>query len=134
MLTTSLIIVANEFRAWLLHYSIPVLRGILPSVYLNHHCLLAWAIFTLLGDEISIEDVNKSHNDMSHAFLRKANWADKQIVKNPTIFDLENLKQMLGRKTKRKDEESSRKDRPLGTQEERTISIIKEKQTNKQWK
>ena len=60
MLTTSFNIIANEFRAWLLHYSIPVLRGILPSVYLNHYCLLVWAIFTLLGDEIPIEDVNQS--------------------------------------------------------------------------
>lgn len=51
--------IANEFRAWLLHYSIPVLQGILPPLYLDHFSLLAWAIFTLLGDDIKKEDVER---------------------------------------------------------------------------
>ena len=39
---------------------------------------------------------------------------------------------MLSRKTKRKEEGSRRKDRPSSSQEDRTIPIVKEKQTNKQ--
>ena len=38
---------------------------------------------------------------------------------------------MLSRKTKRKEEGSRRKDRPSSSQEDRTIAIVKEKQTNK---
>ena len=44
--------IANEFRAWLLHYSLPVLCGVLPSVYLLHFALLVWVIHTLLLDAI----------------------------------------------------------------------------------
>ena len=43
---------ANEFRAWLLHYSVPVLRGILPNLYLSHFATLVWAVHTLLLDRI----------------------------------------------------------------------------------
>ena len=53
-------LIAHEFRAWLLHYSIPVLSGILQSLYLNHHVMFVWAMFTLLGEEIDQGDVDKS--------------------------------------------------------------------------
>ena len=60
MIIISCPLIANEFRAWLLHYSIPVLSGILPSMYLNHYVMLLWAMFTLLGEEIDQGDVDKS--------------------------------------------------------------------------
>ncbi|KAG8176071.1 hypothetical protein JTE90_025529 [Oedothorax gibbosus] len=44
---------ANEFRSWLLHYSLPCLAGILPYVFLKHHCMLATAIFMLLQQDVS---------------------------------------------------------------------------------
>lgn len=43
---------ANEFRAWLLHYSLPVLKDVLPAVYLAHFAMFVWAIHTLLLDNI----------------------------------------------------------------------------------
>ena len=51
---------ANEHRAWLLHYAIPVLEGVLPAIYLSHFALLAWAVERLLGDKVQESDVEKS--------------------------------------------------------------------------
>jgi len=51
---------ANEHRAWLLHYAIPVLGGILLVIYLSHFALLVWAIERPLGDEIQESGMEKS--------------------------------------------------------------------------
>ena len=51
---------ANEFRAWLLHYSLPVMRGILPDMYFLHYLLLVHTIYLLLQSSISPEDVNSA--------------------------------------------------------------------------
>lgn len=59
MIIISCPLIAHEFRAWLLHYSIPVLSGILPSMYLTTMSVM-WAMFTLLGEEIDQGDVDKS--------------------------------------------------------------------------
>lgn len=49
---------ASELRAWLLFYSFPVLHNILPAVYLNHFGLLISAIYTLLLESITQEQVD----------------------------------------------------------------------------
>ncbi|KAE8745125.1 hypothetical protein FOCC_FOCC008190 [Frankliniella occidentalis] len=46
---------ANEWRSWLLYYSLPCLKGILPTVYYKHHCVLVSAIHMLLKDDITPE-------------------------------------------------------------------------------
>lgn len=47
---------ASEWRAFLF-YSLIVLQGILPSVYLNHFFLYVFGIYTLLGDSISSDSI-----------------------------------------------------------------------------
>lgn len=51
---------ASEFRAWLLYYSVVCLKGKLPNEYFKHWCLLVNAIFLLLKEEISEEDLNNA--------------------------------------------------------------------------
>ncbi|CAH3173448.1 unnamed protein product [Porites lobata] len=51
---------ANKYRAWLLHYSIPVLEEVLPSLYLEHFILLAWFIYVLFTDNIPSGDLRKA--------------------------------------------------------------------------
>ena len=51
---------AAEFRTFLLFYGIPVLGGILPSVYLQHFSLLAHAVFILLKNSISLQDLDNA--------------------------------------------------------------------------
>lgn len=48
---------ASEYRAWMLFYSVPVLYGILDESYLQHYILLAEAIWILLLDSISKEQL-----------------------------------------------------------------------------
>jgi len=49
--------VASELKAWLLYYSLPSLDGVLPKKFLQHFVLFVEAIFILLGDNISREDL-----------------------------------------------------------------------------
>lgn len=43
---------ANEYRAWLLFYSLPILIRFLPSEYVHHWSLLVYSIHVLLSSEI----------------------------------------------------------------------------------
>ncbi|KYN20119.1 hypothetical protein ALC57_07547 [Trachymyrmex cornetzi] len=51
---------ANEWRTWLLYYSLPCLKNILPLKYYKHHCLLVSAIYTFLRNKISISDIDNT--------------------------------------------------------------------------
>lgn len=48
---------ANEWRAWLLFYSIPCLQGVLTEQYLKHFSLLVSSIYILLKDSISEDEL-----------------------------------------------------------------------------
>ena len=61
---------ASEWRAWLLYYSLPVLNGILKPCYVKHLSLLVSAVFLLLQENISFQDVNKA-DDMLFEFVTK---------------------------------------------------------------
>ena len=57
---------ASEWRAFMLH-SLVVLRGILPSSFLNHYFLFVYGIYTLLGDYFRY--INFSLNFVSQSLL-----------------------------------------------------------------
>lgn len=44
---------ATEYRNWLLYYSLPCLKGILPDDYYQHYALLVGGITLLSGRSIS---------------------------------------------------------------------------------
>lgn len=44
---------ASEFRCWLLYYSLPLLLGVLPALYLHHYALLVCAIHILLQEQLT---------------------------------------------------------------------------------
>ena len=46
-------ITATEYRNWLLYYSLPCLKGILPNDYYHHYALLVGGITLLSGRSIS---------------------------------------------------------------------------------
>ena len=50
----------SEFKSWLLFYSMPVLRGILPPVYLAHYSLLVASIHMLSSHCVSASDMDAS--------------------------------------------------------------------------
>lgn len=51
------ILSATEYRNWLLHYSVPVLKGVLPDHYFLHYTLLVTAIAILVSDRITPEQL-----------------------------------------------------------------------------
>ncbi|WAQ94315.1 hypothetical protein MAR_006786 [Mya arenaria] len=62
---------ASELRAWLLFYSLPCLKDILPDIYLKHYSLLVEAVFILLTEGISHEDLHRA-DQILHMFLKTA--------------------------------------------------------------
>ncbi|XP_040074074.1 uncharacterized protein LOC115330680 [Ixodes scapularis] len=51
---------ASELRAWLLFYSFPALHQSLPDVYFDHFALLVGAVYLLLSESVSVEDIDIS--------------------------------------------------------------------------
>ena len=50
------LIIGSEIRNWLLLYSLPVLKGVLPNPYLSHSSAGSWATSTD-SDRITQEDI-----------------------------------------------------------------------------
>ena len=49
--------VASEHRSWLLYYSLPVLKDVLPDAYFENYSLLVAAIYILSSDRIEENDL-----------------------------------------------------------------------------
>lgn len=52
---------ASELRAWLLFYSVPILMDVMSTMHLYHYSAFVEAIYLLISDSISMEDLEKSH-------------------------------------------------------------------------
>lgn len=50
--------VGAQLREWLLYFSLPVLKGILPAPQLDHYCYLVVGIHIVLSDFISAADLS----------------------------------------------------------------------------
>ena len=56
---------AHELKAWLLHYSPVILKGILPTEYYQHYLLLV-GVFLLLKDSVTSDDIKQSRLLLRH--------------------------------------------------------------------
>lgn len=61
---------ASELRSFLLFYGLPCLWGLLPNEYFQHFLLLVDAVFILLQDSISPDQLSKSVSLLNHFCLR----------------------------------------------------------------
>lgn len=61
---------ASELRTFLLFYSIPCLYGLLPEIYFQHYILLVEAVYLLLQESISLNDVKKASALLKHFCLK----------------------------------------------------------------
>ena len=52
---------ASEYRAWMLYYSLPVLKGIMPDQLWWHYSLLVGAMNVMLGTELA-EELDEAWN------------------------------------------------------------------------
>lgn len=62
---------ASELRSWLLFYSLPCLKDILPDLYLKHFSTLVEATHLLLGEGISSEDLDRA-DVLLNVFVKSA--------------------------------------------------------------
>ena len=51
---------ASEYRNFLLYYSMPTLKNILPDIYYKHWSLLVYAITIFNGDKINMQEYEKA--------------------------------------------------------------------------
>lgn len=74
---------ANEYRNWLLYYSIPVLSGILPSKFYNHMLLLVKGAYLLLQKSISKDDLKEAEMLFySFTFLHDSLYGERYCTSN----------------------------------------------------
>jgi len=74
---------ATEFRAWLLYYSVPVLKGILHHTYLQHYSLLVSAMALLVGEKITPDELTEADN-LIDLFCKELafHYGDKAMTMN----------------------------------------------------
>ena len=60
ILNVFLLFTATEYRNWLLHYSVPVLKDVLPNQYFIHYTLFVTAISILVSDQISLQKLQQA--------------------------------------------------------------------------
>ena len=60
---------ASEFRAWMLYYSLPLLKAFLPSEYIHHLALLISALHILLSEAIPTTSIDVA-NEMLCTFYK----------------------------------------------------------------
>lgn len=53
------ILLGSELKSWLLYYSLPVLKGILPLPYYSHYGLLVRSVHILTSDSIKADDLER---------------------------------------------------------------------------
>lgn len=74
---------ATEFYNWLMFYSIPTLKNVLPAVYLQHWHLLVISLFNLLKKRIKSDDITLSNN-LLHIFVKqiKSLYGEREMTYN----------------------------------------------------
>lgn len=74
---------AHEWQNWLLYYSLPVLKGILPKKYLCHWVLLVEGVSILLCSDISQEDIDHANEALElHGKSVLSLYGEEQMTYN----------------------------------------------------
>ena len=69
MVTTilsGLLLLAAEYRSWLLFYSLPCMKGVLSEELFSHYALLVGGIYLLSQESISAADLKKAEILLAH--------------------------------------------------------------------
>ena len=81
------IIIAYELRAWLLHYSPVVLKGVLMEEYYQHYLLLIEGIYLLLKDVVRKDDITQSIRLLNHyCYIFPALYGKLAVMKLPVVI------------------------------------------------
>lgn len=74
---------ASEWEAWLLYYSLPCLKGILPAEFLEHFALLVSSVYILLKSHVTAEDVDDSSKKITEfVVMTQCHYGAGQMTSN----------------------------------------------------
>jgi hypothetical protein len=72
------ILIGSEFRSWLLYYSIPILKDVLPAQYFDHYLLLVVSMYTLRGNCITEFELELSEACLNCFYVQFTDLYGKQ--------------------------------------------------------
>lgn len=73
------IILGSELRNWLMFYSLPVLKDILPNPYLTHYALLVTGVVLLSSESITTEDIATARSALNTFYDKFPDLYGKQL-------------------------------------------------------
>ena len=74
---------ASELRAWLFHYSLPVLCGVMSPKYLYHYAAFVEGIYLLCTDSISFEDIDNAQRMLNYfVYMLGPLYGDRYLTLN----------------------------------------------------
>jgi len=79
---------AQEYKLWLIYYSVPILLGVMNQKYFNHHLQLLSAIYLLSRDSISFDQIEVARDHL-HSYISK--FAELYDIRNISM----NVHQLL---------------------------------------
>jgi len=71
---------ASEYRAWMLFYSLPVLKGILPAAQYEHFALLVCCMHILLSERISAHSLDAAQSMLDQFYWQFEQLYGEQII------------------------------------------------------
>ena len=74
----------SELQAWALYFSLPVLEGILPVVYLRHWGLVVGALHILSSDAISAAELDTAEKFLLEFYKKFPELYSKYYWSEPT--------------------------------------------------
>ena len=74
------IFIGSEFRSWLLYYSIPILKDVLPAQYFDYYLLLVVSMYILLGNCITDFELQLSEACLDHFYVQFTDLYGKRYI------------------------------------------------------
>ncbi|XP_037269065.2 uncharacterized protein LOC142818140 isoform X1 [Rhipicephalus microplus] len=74
---------ASEWESWLLFYSLPCLKGILPAQFLEHFALLVSSVYTLLKSHVTSQEIDDCTLEITKfVVMTECNYEKAQMTSN----------------------------------------------------
>lgn len=70
----------SEHRSWVLYYSLPVLKDVLPITYFEHYCHFVASIYILYGDNITENDLKNCEKWMTKFYSEYTDLYGKKMA------------------------------------------------------
>ena len=86
---------ANEYKAWLLFYSLLILSLFLPPKYVHHLALLVTSMHILLSDKILKNDLSDAHYIMLYCFYNDASQLYERSIYTNNMHSLIHIVPMV---------------------------------------